>query len=68
MTVYPPVGKLEFNNFLLAYVKCIEPVIKSIVYFCSENTLKITFLNKRRHEKVLSIVFYDEYIVKDEEI
>lgn len=66
--VYPPVSKVELISFLIAYVKCVNPVLNSIEYLALENTLKLRFWNRRREEKVLRMVFYQEYLVKDEEL
>jgi hypothetical protein len=47
MTVYPPVSKVDFISFLVAYIKCIDPTLKSLIFCSAENTLKLGFLNRK---------------------
>jgi hypothetical protein len=49
-------------------MRCIEPLIKSIVYIKSENSLQIEFVSKSNENKSVKICFHNKYVVKDEEI
>lgn len=59
------VNKVEFINFLIGYVKYVEPLIHSINFYAEENILQFEFTNKMHAIRKVVVKFSQNYVVKD---
>ena len=66
--VRPEISKVEFINFLIAYIKFIEPVLHELNFYAEENILQLVFTNKLKKIRKIAIKFHHRYVVKDEEL
>jgi hypothetical protein len=66
--VRPEVGKVEFINFLIGYLRYVEPVLKCLRFHSADNALQFDFINKRKTPKSILIKFTPKYLIKDEEL
>lgn len=61
----PEISKVEFINFLIAYIKFIEPILHELNFFAEENILQLVFTNKLKKIRKVAIKFHHRYVVKD---
>lgn len=66
--VRPEISKVEFINFLIAYIKFIEPLLHELNFFAEENILQLVFTNKLKKIRKVAVKFHHRYVVKDEEL
>lgn len=65
LTIFPTISKVELINFLIAYFKCMEPVIHGIVYDVKNHTLSLELVNKLGRHKMFTLLFYNHYALRD---
>jgi hypothetical protein len=66
--VRPEISKVEFINFLIGYVRFIDPLLHEIIFHADDNTLELAFTQKLGKSRRIAIKFHPKYVVKDEEL
>ena len=64
--VKPEVSKVEFINFLIAYMKFVNPLLHELNFRAEENLLQLVFTNQLGKRRKVVIKFNPKYVVKDE--
>ena len=64
--VKPEVSKVEFINFLIAYMRFVNPLLHEINFLAEENLLQLVFTNQLGRRRRVVIKFNQKYVVKDE--
>ena len=62
------ISKVEFINFIIGYMKYIEPIINELHFHQQDNIIQLIFTNKVGKVRKTIIKFYEKYVVKDEEL